>query len=410
MRNIKQLSLGNYVYHGCEHSRFGHTLGTMHLAGLAFDSIQRNSIKLGQKFDAKDIDRRSVRMAALLHDVGHAPFSHSLEGILGDKHEKYSTTLVKNYFESIITKSGLDIEIIINLILGDPYPEKPYLSRIVSGQLDVDRFDYLLRDSYYAGVSYGNFDLNRIIDQLCMVNNKFVVLQGGYEAVEQMIFARYQMYQQVYFHKTKRSFELMLWKCGELLKNDGKLTFPSLEELKTTEGQNQYVQCDDRWFLNQILKETAPDEVKSIAKMIIQRKPYLETYSPLTYRKKSSHVITRPEEPVEGLDLLQTQVLKKLPELGIESHEFLTDNLARSPYSLMPNYNISNESDAEGDTIQIYYKNRALIEPIEKRSNIIHTLAVNQPFMIRGFVIPEKYESIGIFLSKNFDYPLPPHS
>lgn len=410
MRNIKQLSLGNYVYHGCEHSRFGHTLGTMHLAGLAFDSIQRNSIKLGQKFDAKDIDRRSVRMAALLHDVGHAPFSHSLEGILGDKHEKYSTTLVKNYFESIITKSGLDIEIIINLILGDPYPEKPYLSRIVSGQLDVDRFDYLLRDSYYAGVSYGNFDLNRIIDQLCMVNNKFVVLQGGYEAVEQMIFARYQMYQQVYFHKTKRSFELMLWKCGELLKNDGKLTFPSLEELKTTEGQNQYVQCDDRWFLNQILKETAPDEVKSIAKMIIQRKPYLETYSPLTYRKKSSHVITRPEEPVEGLDLLQTQVLKKLPELGIESHEFLTDNLARSPYSLMPNYNISNESDAEGDTIQIYYKNRTLIEPIEKRSNIIHTLAVNQPFMIRGFVIPEKYESIGIFLSKNFDYPLPPHS
>lgn len=410
MRNIKQLSLGNYVYHGCEHSRFGHTLGAMHLAGLAFDSIRRNSIKLGEKFDANDFDRRSVRMAALLHDVGHAPFSHSLEGILGDKHEKYSITLVKNYFEPIITQSGLDIEIIINLILGDPYPEKSYLSRIVSGQLDVDRFDYLLRDSYYAGVSYGNFDLNRIIDQLCMVDNKFVVLQGGYEAVEQMIFARYQMYQQVYFHKTKRSFELMLWKCGELLKNSGKLAFPSLAELKTTEGQNQYVQCDDRWFLNQILKEDIPDAVKSIAKMIIQRKPYLETYSPLTYRKESSHVITRPEERAEGLDLLQTQVLKKLPELGIEPHEFLTDNLARSPYSLMPNYNISNEADAEGDTIQIYYKNRNLIEPIEKRSNIIHTLAVNQPFMIRGFVIPEKYESIRIFLSENFDYPLPEHS
>jgi hypothetical protein len=236
------------------------------------------------------------------------------------------------------------------------------------------------------------------------------VLQGGYEAVEQMIFARYQMYQQVYFHKTKRSFELMLWKCGELLKNSGKLEFPSLEELKTTEGQNQYVQRDDRWFLNQILKEDAPDEVKSIAKMIIQRKPYLETYSPLTYRKESSHVITRPEERAEGLDLLQTQVLKKLSDLGIQPHEFLTDNLARSPYSLMPNYNISNEADAEGDTIQIYYKNRNLIEPIEKRSSIIHTLAVNQPFMIRGFVIPEKYESIRVFLSDNFDYPLPKHS
>ena len=91
LHNIKQLSLGYYVYHGAEHSRFGHMLGAMHVAGLAFDALKRNSGKLGELFDANDVDRQTIRIAALLHDVGHAPFSHSLENILGDEHEKYST-------------------------------------------------------------------------------------------------------------------------------------------------------------------------------------------------------------------------------------------------------------------------------------------------------------------------------
>ena len=145
--------------------------------------------------------------------------------------------------------------------------------------------DYLLRDSYYAGVSYGRFDLSRIIDQLCVVNKKFVVLEGGYESVEQLIFARYQMYQQVYFHKTKRAFELMLWKCGEILKEKGTLDYPSLTNLQEREGQEKYTQYDDRWFLNKISDENNPEEVKILAKMIRERKPYIETYSPLTYGK-----------------------------------------------------------------------------------------------------------------------------
>ncbi len=246
LRNIKQLSLGHYVYHGSEHSRFGHTLGAMHLAGLAFDSMEKNTKKLGETFTATNKDRQALRIAALLHDIGHTPFSHSLESLLDEKHELYSTTLVEHYFSKIITKAGIDPQIINNLILGDPYPEKTYLSNIISGQLDVDRLDYLLRDSYYTGVSYGKFDLHRIIDQLATVNGKFVVLQGGYESVEQMIFARYQMYQQVYFHKTKRAFELMLWKCGEILKSQGILHFPSLDELESESGLKKYSECDDR--------------------------------------------------------------------------------------------------------------------------------------------------------------------
>jgi len=407
LHNIKQLSLGYYVYHGAEHSRFGHMLGAMHLAGLAFDSLKRNSEKLGESFDADDTDKKTIRIAALLHDVGHAPFSHSLENILGDKHEKYSVVLVENYFADLIKKANVEVETVKNLILGDPYPGKHYLSKIVSGQLDVDRLDYLLRDSYYAGVSYGKFDLSRIIDQLCVVNKEFVVLEGGYESVEQLVFARYQMYQQVYFHKTKRAFELMLWECGEILKENGILDYPSKEALKEKKVQEEYVQYDDRWFLNKIFDEKNPSEVKTIAKMIRERIPYIETYSPTTYRKKSDTVRLEPENSIEGLKPIEIHLIRKLSELNIKKHEFLADHVSRSPYDLMPNYTISDETEPEGTSIQIYYKNNKLMEPIEKRSHVVFTLAKNQPFMIRGFVIPEKYNIVREFLKSNYDYSIP---
>jgi HD superfamily phosphohydrolase len=403
--NIKQLSLGYYVYHGAEHSRFGHMIGAAHIAGLAYDSLKKNTVELGETFHGDEIDRVTLRMAALLHDVGHAPFSHSLENILEADHEKYSQKLVKHHFEDVLKKANVDPDVVNNLIEG-AYPKKPYLSKIVSGQLDVDRLDYLLRDSYYSGVSYGRYDLGRIIDQLAIVNDKFVVLQGGYEAVEQLIFARYQMYQQVYFHKTKRAFELMLWKCGEILMEKGLLEYPKLKDLESSSGIEEYIKRDDRWFLNLILSDSNP-EVKTIANMIKNRKPYLETYSPISNRKKSTRVRTEPDNSVEGLEMIQIALMNELDNLGIKKHEFLTDDLSRSPYELMPDYIISDEEDGEGSSISIYYKNNKLAEPIEKRSHVVFTLAKNQPFMIRGFVIPEKYHLVRKYLEETFQYVLP---
>jgi len=394
------------VYHGAEHSRFGHMIGAMHLAGRAFNSLKENAAKIDEKFDADDIDGQTIRIAALLHDVGQAPFSHSLENLLEGKHEDYSNALIDNYFAPIL-EGKVEIQNVKNLIVGDPYPDKPYLSRIVNGQLDVDRLDYLLRDSHYTGVWYGKFDLNRIIDQLCVVDKKFVVKQGGYESVEQLIVARHHMYQGVYFHKTKRAFELMLWKCSEILKGEGKIKYPTIDELKTKEGQEQYAKSDDNWFLSLLYDENNSSIVKTIAKMIRNRVPYLETYSPLTFRKKSETVRQEPEDSIEGLKPIETHLLKKLAELSVDEHEFLTDALSRAPYNLMPNYPISDEAEPEGDTIQIFYKNNKLIEPIEKRSKLVYTLGGNRPFMIRGFVIPEKYEIIRRFLKENYEYSLP---
>ena len=404
--NIKQLSLGYYVYHGAEHSRFGHMIGASHVAGLAYDSIKRNTEELGEDFPGVDVDRATLRMAALLHDVGHAPFSHSLENILESNHEAYSKTLVKYCFEDILKKANIDVDVVNDLIDG-VYPKKPYLSKIVSGQLDVDRLDYLLRDSHYSGVSYGRYDLGRIIDQLAIVDGRFVVLQGGYEAVEQLIFARYQMYQQVYFHKTKRAFELMLWKCGELLMEHGLLEYPKLKDLEGSSGIKEYLKRDDRWFLNLIFDESNPPEVKKIAAMIKERKPFWETYSPISNRKRSTRVKTEPDNAIEGLEMIQKALVNSMTSLGIESYEFLTDDLSRSPYKLMPDYNLSDENDGEGESISIYYKNNKLSEPIEKRSHVVFTLAKNQPFMVRGFVIPEKYEKVREHLATTFQYVLP---
>ena len=407
LHNIKQLSLGHLVYHSAEHSRFGHVIGTMHLAGEAFDALKENTKKLDEKFEADDVDRRTLRIAALLHDVGHTPFSHSLQNLLNVDHEEYSNALIDHYFASSIEEAGVNRELVKNLILGEPYPKKPYLSKIINGQLDVDRLDYLLRDTRTAGVWYGEFDLDRIIEQLAVVENNLVVMEGGFESIEQLIVARHHMYQSVYFHKTKRAFELMLWKCSEILKENEILKYPSIKELEEEEGRIKYANCDDNWFLNLLNRDDNPQEVKIISKMIKNRKPYLQAYSPLTYKRKSEEVLQEPEDSAPELKPIQISLLKELASLGIEEHELLTDDKSRAPYNLMPNYPISNELDPEGSSIQIYYKNNKVIEPIEKRSKLIHILGKNRPFMIRGFVIPEKYNIVRGFLKEHFDYDIP---
>ena len=344
-------------------------LGAMYLAGRAFDSLETNTNNLGEKFDADETDRQTIRIAALLHDVGHAPFSHSLETLLNASHEDYSNALIDNYFTPFIEEAKVDIQTVKNLISGDPYPKKPYLSHIVNGQLDVDRLDYLLRDSHYTGVWYGEFDLDRIIEQLCVVDKRFVVKQGGFESVEQLIVARHHMYQGVYFHKTKRAFELMLWKCSEILRNKGIISYPKIEELNTKEVCDKFVKYDDNWFLNLLYQEDNPEEVQTIAKMIRNRIPYLETYSPLTYRKESDSILQMPDDSIKQLEPIQTHLLKKSESLGIKEHELLTDDLSRAPYNLMPNYPISNEAEPEGNTIQIYYKNNKLSMYQPSRTN-----------------------------------------
>ena len=388
MRNIKQLSLGHYVYHGAEHSRFGHMIGTMHLAGKAYDSMVKNSEEF-KKIEWDPIDRKTLRIAALLHDIGHPPFSHSLEPLLEKEHEIYSTHLVNHYFRKMIEKTGVNLQDVKRLISGK-FVSKPYLSKIINGQLDVDRLDYLLRDSYYAGVNYGKYDLDRIIEQLCVVDNKFVILEGGYHAIEQMIFARYQMYQQVYFHKTKLAFELMLRKCGQILKDKKRLDIPTLGSLESKKGQDLFLEFDDIWFWNKISKKENPPEVKTIVEMIKNRKPYYEVYP---FRVNGSSDILRH---------IQKAVGKNLEKMEIDQHEFLIDQSYRKTYRPVP-YIKPDQEDL--DSINVYYKNDG-IKPIENTSHIISNMASHNVQVIRSFVSPDKYNKVKEFL-EDIDISIP---
>jgi len=148
LRRVKQLSFGYLVYHGAEHSRFGHVIGVMHLVERALTKIQDNADKLETNVDITLEDIKLARLAALLHDVGHHPFSHALDESepIPEKHEKYSVKLVENHFEKYLTEK--QVEDVVKLIQGTYHLEKPFLTDLINSQIDMDRCDYLLRDSY----------------------------------------------------------------------------------------------------------------------------------------------------------------------------------------------------------------------------------------------------------------------
>src|SRR6266536_1982353 len=207
LRRIKQLGLGLYTYQGAEHSRFTHSLGAFHLMSRVLD-------RLAEKHLFKEQDRVAARAAALLHDVGHGSFSHVMEKVLGFHHEKWTVEVVlsevteigqllRSYSPALPAKVAAIIE-------GKFQPAA--LAQLVSSQLDVDRMDYLLRDSLMTGAKYGIYDLEWIINALAIdeENDRIYVAARGLYAVEEYLQARYYMFRQVYFHRTLRSAEAVL--------------------------------------------------------------------------------------------------------------------------------------------------------------------------------------------------------
>lgn len=212
LRRIKQVAFTGYAYHGAEHSRFGHSLGTYHLAKQLSDRLLPDEKDVGEEFC----------LAALLHDVGHHPFSHAFESVLVSnqdsgnvdyKHENYTKAIIENtVVGEHIDNAGLDKINVINLIDGQ-YLEKAdlsYLNNLISSELDVDRLDYLPRDAFYCGVPYGKLDLDRIILSLEPENGEIIVGQKGIQSIEMYVLARFFMYTQVYLHHTTRAFDIML--------------------------------------------------------------------------------------------------------------------------------------------------------------------------------------------------------
>lgn len=200
LRRIKQLGLSYYVYPGATHTRFEHVLGAMHLMNSAITEL----IKKGHQIN--EDERLGALSAILLHDIGHGPYSHTLEGILlkNINHEEMSLLLMEKINDEFDGQISLGIEIFKNTY------HKKFLHKLVSSQLDTDRLDYLKRDSFYSGVTEGGIGTDRIIKMLNIADDKLVIEEKGIYSAEQFIVARRIMYWQVYLHKTVIAAEEML--------------------------------------------------------------------------------------------------------------------------------------------------------------------------------------------------------
>ncbi len=212
LRRIHQLGGTFMVYQSAEHSRFTHSLGVY--------EIVRRILEL-ETFEGfvDDYDRLTVLMAALLHDIGHGPYSHSFENVSSTHHEDYTLKIIldeKTEVHQVLSQIDEELPFDVASVISKTHPNT-LLIQIISSQIDGDRMDYLLRDSYFSGTTYGVFDLERILRTMRVHNGQIVIKETGIQAVENYILARYHMYWQVYYHPVIRSYEQLLMTIFERL-------------------------------------------------------------------------------------------------------------------------------------------------------------------------------------------------
>ncbi|RJQ48738.1 MAG: HD domain-containing protein [Nitrospiraceae bacterium] len=297
LRRIKQLAYTDLVYPGATHTRFEHSLGVMHLATRLYNRLvekHEDLLKKDLAYNDEELnrDRIIVRLAALLHDVGHPPFSHAAEILMPKNkegkiydHEQYGAELINHLMKDVIDHHPVNMRRfrITSQDISDFYLGKSSMGKrsfwkdLVSGQLDADRMDYLLRDSYHIGVHYGKYDLDRIISTVSISKVpedeiKFTIDYDGIHAAEALILARYFMFTQVYFHKTRRAYDYHVANAIKtIFRSNGHETFPPPD---TKENIEQYFQWDD-WKISGMLSDMNAGEH---GKNIIERNHYRVFY------------------------------------------------------------------------------------------------------------------------------------
>ncbi|WP_336784357.1 HD domain-containing protein [Paenibacillus illinoisensis] len=206
LRRIRQLGTSYLTFHGAEHSRFSHSLGVYEITRKIISQFERSHYS-----DWPKEEKAVALCAALLHDLGHGPFSHSIEEAFDMNHEDWTCRIILGDTEvgAILRRVAPDFPEKVASVIQKTY-EKPIVVNLVTSPLDADRMDYLLRDAYFTGVNYGTIDLDRILRMLRPYHGRIVVKESGMHAVEDYLMSRYQMYWQIYFHPVTRSSEIIL--------------------------------------------------------------------------------------------------------------------------------------------------------------------------------------------------------
>jgi len=258
LRRIRQLSGAQLTYPGAQHTRFEHSLGVMHIAGQAAQALKEKDI-------VNDNDMDNLRLAGLLHDIGHGPFSHLYEEVLQRKtnfsHEDIGRDLIlQTELGDIISNSGYDKKLITALAFGDS--KFQFMNEIISGALSADMMDYLLRDGYFTGAEHAKIDHKRITHSLDVHNKKLALDKSALYSFESMMHSRYQMFKAVYFHKTVRAAEVMLLESLYLAYDELGLSSLSLDD---------YVRLTDDFVLEKLVSlPTHTPELKRAKKFAVE--------------------------------------------------------------------------------------------------------------------------------------------
>jgi HD superfamily phosphohydrolases len=304
LRRISQLGLVSYIYPGATHTRFSHSLGVMHLITRAIEIMERKGIKFDNEI------KLALKFCALVHDVGHGPFSHALEWtILNIRHEDITKMIIDRIFRNVIGNEIADISL---KILNNEF-EKKFVNELISSQLDMDRLDYIRRDAFYCGVHYGIIDIWRILQTLTITSDyKLAIEEKGKHAVEGYLVARYLMYWSVYFHKTNLSLQAMLSsifnRLRDLIENNIKIELIRNLEivikkgLSDDEGLNAFLSLEDgdMFYLFKIWLNSKDKVLSDLSRRLLNReifKVYEEELSISQIENIKSYLINNGFEP-----------------------------------------------------------------------------------------------------------------
>ncbi len=268
LRRIRQLSGAEYVYPAANHSRFEHVVGVMHLAGLLVENLP---------VDLKPEDRQMLKLAALLHDVGHAPFSHLFEPLmikyLDRNHEDMSTWIIRETeVGDVLRDEGFDPQVMGRLAIGLlENPPKPFYNQIIRSSVDVDKLDFVVRDSYHTGAGYGFVDVFRLIYTMDVLEGNLAVDATALPTLESLIIARLESFRAIYFHRVSRAAQMMLLKALEFAKDD--LGIPQMKKIE------DYLALDDYVVWGKLLenKQSRPI-IQDIASRRLLKTAYEKTF------------------------------------------------------------------------------------------------------------------------------------
>jgi HD superfamily phosphohydrolase len=415
LRNIHQLATAYLVYHGAEHTRFGHSIGVMHLVTQVFDSVVAKNSNLFREDPQENAAfikwyRQILRLIALTHDLGHAPFSHASEELFysGYEHENYTQkiiqeTVIADYINEIGEKlhteiateleripeeltAELKIRPITPELLWMIYGEKPrindqeyiwpdfvFLKSFMDSELDCDKMDYLLRDSLYCGVSYGKYDLDRFISTLTAYKSEdtlsLSVSSGGIQAFEEFVLARYFMFIQVYFHKTRRYLDHLLIKSLQEILPNGK--YPEKTE--------EYLKWDDIRVIHTLQK--------------------LDPHHPYLHRRVMSCIFETPAHTTKAQRMVAKSLFDQV-QIQFPNALFHFDDSIKAPHKLLPT--IYSSGDDSGKHITVIDKYTSDVKNIMDSSPILNSIC-SDIYICRIYAQGENVDKIRQWVNHKYD-------